>query len=393
MKTYQLTALLGVRNDVSLERYKPGDLSLGVNIDIDETGKVYRRQGTAVRLAGNMHSLYSNGPTTLVVQNGVLSLVDPVAWSSFPLKTVRGTQLDYATANNLVYWSDGFESGIYAFGGLRQWGVNPPASTPIVVRNGALPEGTYQITTTYVRGDGHESGAPLAESVTVPANSGFTLALVASTNPLVTKQRVYITHTNGEVLFLYAEYPNVAMTADIMDLIDGGPVLRTQFMGPAPAGQRVGYFAGRMWVASGSFLWYSQPYEYELFDLRNGYVGFDADVTTFSEVSDGLYIGTKKAVHFLGGTDPTTFERREVAAYGAILGTEQKLPGHLVGPEGTEGVVQSITTRSGTCLCLEHGVFKNLTGSRYFPASASAGASLLKVRGGTPLLTTTLFKE
>lgn len=42
IKPVELKAATDVRNDVSLERFKPTDLATGINIDLDETGKVYR---------------------------------------------------------------------------------------------------------------------------------------------------------------------------------------------------------------------------------------------------------------------------------------------------------------------------------------------------------------
>jgi len=133
------------------------------------------------------------------------------------------------------------------------------------------------------------------------------------------------------------------------------------------------------------------PYEFELFDLRSGYIGFDTNVTTFSAVADGIFVGTDNSVSWLSGNDPTKFERKIVAPFGAVRGTECSVAAHQMGENEDQGDAQIIMTQRGVCACYDNGVFKNLTGARYFPEPASMGASLLKVRGGSPLLTTSLF--
>jgi hypothetical protein len=392
VKTVQFGAMNGVRNDVSLERFKLGDLSVGVNVDIDETGKVFRREGTTPVVAGNMHSLYSDGKTTLVVDSGALTALDTV-WGKHPIKSVAGRMLDYVTINNEVYWSDEFEAGIIQNGENRRWGIAVPPAPHLSEIAGDLDAGTYLFTTTYLRRDGRESGAPQSVGITVAANSGVQITLTPSADSLVIAQRLYVTSINGEVPYLVGEVNNGVTTLTLSDLPNLGTAVRTQFMGPAPSGQVVGYFAGRAYVAQGPYLWYSAPFEYELFDLRSGYIGFDANVTTFAPVSDGIYVGSEKSVFWLQGTDPTAFERLQVANYGAVRGTERDIPPHYFGEGAETGVIQTFMTTSGMCVGLEHGVFKNLTGDRYIPIAASAGASLLKIRSGTPLLTTTLFKD
>ena len=392
MKTIEFSGHAGVRNDLSLERFKQDDLSAGVNVDIAKDGKIFRRNGTTEILAGVMHSLYSDGNTTLVVDGGNLTQLD-AAFGKTVLAPVVGTKLDYVTVNNDVFWSDEYVSGIVAQGANRRWGVAVPPTPSFSIGNGNMVEGRYQVTMTYVRFDGHESGAPRSTAIDVPANGGFTLTLTPSSNPLVELQRIYLSSVNGETPFLAAEVLNSAQTLTLSDAPLSGPVVRTQFLGPMPSGQVVGYAFGRSYVPKGPYLWYSLPYEYELCDLRAGYIGFDTNVTTFAPVSDGIFVGSARSVHWLGGTDPTSFERKQVASFGAIRGTEQELPAHYLGHDGEnhQGVVQAFMTSRGMCAGLEHGVLKNLTGGRYFPVAANQGASILKVRGGTPLLTTTLF--
>lgn len=390
MKTIEFNGHAGVRNDVSLERFKKEDLSAGVNVDVAKDGKIFRRDGTTSVLAGVMHSLYSNGSTALVVDGGNLTLLNST-FGKTPLVAVAGTRVAYETANNSVFWSDEYLSGVVADGVYRRWGVGVPPIPGVSITAGDFAAGTYLVTVTYVRRDDHESGAARSTEIVLGDGQGFALSLTPSTNPHVAYQRIYLSDINGKVCFLAAEVLNSTLSMALTALPNLGAAVRTQFMGPAPAGQVVGYHAGRMYVANGPYLWYSLPYEFELFDLRNGYIGFDTTVSTFTSVADGIYVGTNRSVSWLSGNDPTKFERKVVAPFGSVLGTERAVPAHMMGEHEEHGDAQVFMTSRGLVAGFDGGVFKNLTGARYFPASASVGASLLKVRGGSPLLTTTLF--
>ena len=393
MKTIALSAFAGVRNDISPERGTLNDLFGGVNIDIDDTGKLWRRQGTTRILSGPMHSLYSNGDISLLARGPMLiQLHDD--FTETLLATVSGDKIAYKTIGNKVYWSDGVTSGVVFDGMNHPWGIVPPAGVSIGVSSGNLLAGTYLTTAVYVREDGTESGASAVIATTVGDNSALDVAIPDSLDPLVTMKRLYVSAVNGEVCYLFGHVSNSSATLTVSESVLIGPKVRTSFMGPPPAGKVLGLFAGRAYVAQGQYLWYSAPFEYELFDMRAGYIGFNSTVTTFAPVSDGLFIGSDRAVYFLAGTDPTQFHQKQVAAYGAVHGTERELPGYYAGAKGgVPGVVQTFMTTHGMCAGYEHGEFKNLTGDRYIPVPTSTGASLLKVRGGTPLLTTSLFKE
>lgn len=392
MKTYEFSGHAGVRNDLSLERFKREDLSIGTNIDVDDTGKIYRREGTTQVMSGSYHSLYRAFDTTLIVESGVMKRVSDT-WTKTDVCPVAGERVSYAPAYNEIFWVDGLQAGIVRGGQNRRWGMAVPAAPVVSTGVGDLAAGTYLVTVVHVDYDNKESGAAELVSVTVPDNSSLNVMLTASTDPKVRFQRVYISALNGELPYLAAEVMNTSQPVTFSSAPPTAIPIRTLYAGPPPAGRSVWIAHGRAWVADGNFLWYSRPYEFELFDRRNGYIGFDSPVRTFSPVADGFYIGTEKAVHWFEGLDPTTTLRRQVASYGAVRGTECEIPGHYFGRDEVQGVVQTIFTTHGACACLDRGVFKNLTGSRYFPEAASVGASLLKIRGGTPLLTTTLFKE
>jgi hypothetical protein len=384
----------GIRNDRSPERFDPKDLLVGTNVELDETGKISRRLGVTQLLAGSAHSLFASGDDCYLVRNGVLSRLNADG-TTIPIMPVAGSRVTYCRVGDGVLWSDGLRSGVLTGASNRQWGIDPPASLAAAsAGGGALRDGDYLYTMTYVRDDGVESGAPICGRLTAKGGINFT-GLPVSANPKVTSKRIYLSTWNGELPYLAATVANAASSITISSEPPSGPALRTQFMGAAPSGQVVGYYNGRSYVADGRFLYYSQPYEYELFDLVSGYIAFSENVQMFAAVTDGIFVGTDREIAFLRGSDPSEFQRQKVADYGAVLGTEQEVPDYYALDEHRRQTGKQIMwmSKQGVCLGGEGGSFRNLTGERYIlPDGLTRGASLLKVRGGSPQLIVSLFK-
>lgn len=393
MKPIELRGADGVRNDISPERFGKKDLLAGVNIELDDSGKVARRLGSTLHTAGDAHSVWADGRDSFVVLGGVLNRIQP-GLLMLPIQPVGGSRVAYGRIADEVFWTDGLQSGILGGNASRQWGITPPPAISATSTGlGDLREGDYLCTMTYARDDGKESGAPICSRLY--ASGGIAFAnLPVSSDPTVTTKHIYLSTWNGELPYRAATLTNSAKTATISGTPPAGVPLRTQFFGPAPAGQLVGYFKGRAYVAQGRFLWYSQPYEYELFDTMNSYLAFPDNIQTFAPVSDGVFVGSESETVFLQGKDPADFDRRCVANYGTVLGTEQEIPEYYVLDEKQRGHGPQLMwmSKQGVCLGGNGGFFKNLTGGRYIlPDDVKTGASLLKVRGGTPQLVVSLF--
>ncbi|WP_157288519.1 hypothetical protein [Uliginosibacterium gangwonense] len=388
MKPVEISASLGVRNDLPPDRFKPGDLLAGNNIEIDETGKACRRLGAVRKIAGKCHSLWSSEGDSYFVQNGWLCRFSDGGLT--PIKQVAGTRLCYQRVNNEVFWSDGTETGVLKGASPRLAGIDPSATPEVGLCLGSVPAGSYLYCVTYVRDDGHESGASPVQRVEVGANSGLAFSLVASSNPAVSHIKVYVSERGGELPFLAATVPNQTKSLMLSEIPTRGVPVRTLHMGPAPSGRVLGYYNGRLYVAQGQWLWYSQPYEFELFDRVGGYLGCPGVVTLFAPVSDGVFVGSDREIVFLQGSDPAEFTRMKAANYGAVLGTAVEVPGYYVGDGTTQGPIWMWASERGICMGTSGGQFKELTAGRYVLPAACSGASLFKVRGGTPHLITAL---
>lgn len=388
----ELKAVNGVRNDVPEDRFTSGDLAVGTNIDIDETGKAYRRLGTQLLVSGNCHSLWSNNSTgAYVVVDGTLKQIDE-AGVLHAIKSVAGRRVSYVAINNNAYWTDGLTTGILNKATNVKWGIVPPTQPSVSLTFGDLLEGTYLITTVFVTSTGVESGAPACVAVYADANEALVLTNISVSNdPAVTKVRVYVTPVNGEVPMQVAELANGVTTTTIRAMPTLGQALRTQFMGPPPAGQLVGYYNGRAYIASGNALYYSQPYEFGLFDLAYGYILFDSPIQTFAAVNDGIYIGTTLDTVFISGNGPESFVRTVVSPYGTVLGTEYYVRNDILLEGNVQGMSPVWMSTKGLVLGADSGKITALTSEKYQLPPATEGASLMKIRSATPQFVTTIF--
>lgn len=392
MKPLVLNAAAGVRNDVPLERFAKGDLATGSNIDIDETGAISRRLGTQVVVAGAAHSLWSNDEVACFVQGTTLKQLFPDMTTRTLQTGVTGARLSYAEVNGTVYWSDEIQSGAFIDGVAHQWGIQPPLPAGLTATFGELPAGTYGLTTTYVRDDGHESGAPVLTWITLGDTQAVRAVLTPTALAGIVGQRIYLTPPDDETAYFVGEVSSSAASFEVSSLPSYGVELRTLLKGPAPAGHLVAHAFGRTYVAQGAFLFVSDPFEFELFDLRAGFLGFDSRITMFIPVADGVYIGTQDRTVFLAGTSPDTFQEIPVFPFGCVEGTARAVRGDLLAKEDETTSVAMWMSKQGVCLGKPGGQAKNLTGGRYvMPASLGQGASLLKIKDGTPQFLVTTF--
>jgi hypothetical protein len=172
-----------------------------------------------------------------------------------------------------------------------------------------MPAGRYQWALTYIRSDGQHSGASPAGTITLPAGSGITLqGLPVCTDPSVTEKAVWLTSADGGVLMLADVIANSAtsytFTDDTSDL--SYPV-ETQFLSAPPVGHLSAWFRGRLWVASDSYLYPSQPFAPELFDLREALPARGRIDLMFSRPDDqALMVGTNRGQGWISGDSPAT---------------------------------------------------------------------------------------
>lgn len=378
----------GIRNNTPAENFALSDLQAAVNCDVDNDEGIMTRGGQTLRLSGTYHSLWSRDDVCLIADGASLKRVRATGPGAYALDTVRsdltiGARLSYWMVNGQVYYANGHQTGVVKQGVGRTFGLAQPSGQPVAsVVGGGLPAGRYQYAVTFLRDDGQESGTGLAGQIDLSGQGGIGFSIIpVSADPTVTAKALYLTATNGEVLYRAMTIPNADTVASYRNAgYDLRLLLGTQFGQPAPIGHMVAWYRGHMLIAQGSAIWYSAPYRYELFMLGKFFLPFEADINLLAPVEDGVFVGADKT-YFVSGLWDGVPAIRVVAAYPAIPGTLAYEQGEYIG-DGIAGRTAYWTSPRGHCVGTNGGSFKNLTESRFSMPTGQRGCGIVRQTNG-----------
>lgn len=88
-------------------------------------------------------------------------------------------------------------------------------------------------------------------------------------------------------------------------------------LSPLPGGHWVAYWNGRLVVARGSALLFSEPLRYGAYNPRKGYIQLESRIEWFAELEEGIFVGLKDKVLFLQGRSPLDMKIEVVAGTSA----------------------------------------------------------------------------
>jgi len=391
-----LGTLLGLNNRLPEFRLRTEAgtfVRAAANVDISDGFNAKRRQGFARAVAGtDCHSFWVDEVTNLALFADGASLYKLVPTATgvagnLLSATAAGYRraLSYVRVNDEILFTNG--SANYALRDgetvVRPLGMAPLSAAPAVAASagGALEAGYYTVAFAFVNGEGELSALTEAAQVSVAAAGALAITgLPASWPTDATGLLVYVSPPNGEVLFLQARLSAPAASRTITTLGVGGAQAATQFMVPMPAGQIMRYFGGRLHVAAGSTLWYSNIYSPALCTPTKGYVQFPAPITVFEPCEDGCYL-VADATYWLAG-DIASATAQKVSAARGVLGTG-----------GRSTVAQQCFWMSdkGLVAGSPGGAIKLLQDQNVVVDSAQVGATLFREADGQRQLVSSLF--
>ena len=151
--------------------------------------------------------------------------------------------------------------------------------------------------------------------------------------------------------------------------------IQGRLLGAPPLATALAYYNGRIYLAEGRTVWATELFMYRYVDKTRTYMLFESDVTVIGAVTDGLYVGTRAGIYFLGGTFGE-MKRLPLSTYGALPGSLVTVPAELVHPQAnaSRNAVVFMTT-SGLVAGFDGGQLLNLTQDRFlFPGAVSAAA-------------------
>lgn len=290
-----------IQPDISLDS---NALRTVVNADITDDGKIRRRAGLTEVEPGAVHSLWSDDNVVLYVKNSDLYQLMPNNSSILMRAGITGRTMQYESVNGDIYYANGAFMGKVVNGATREWGVEVPTTTPTVTVNtatGSMPSGRYQVVATYVNMWGEES-APSHFAV-VNASGSISVSVGAAASPEVQSVRLYMTPPDGEVYYRVAEGPASSSFLALISEPVYGMALSTQFLARVIPGEILCYHGGRMWFVVDEYLYYTEPYNFGLYNPAKNYFKYPVRVDMVESTQSGLYVSADH-IYWINGTDP-----------------------------------------------------------------------------------------
>jgi hypothetical protein len=376
-KGVNLTGFKGINNVGSPDNTSDKYLKKALNVNIDKTGNIAKRKGYTKVIDGTFTSLWAseNGLGCYGVLNNDLVQVYPDYSTLLVKEDVGSETLSFEEVDGIIYYSSTNSNGIISNGARREWGIErnwlSPTLTPTT---GSLDTGVYQVNFTWVYSDGRESGCARSSIISVANNSGISLNIPSAPNGVL-YARIYCSTSNGNTLYFHGMTvpSSTYLIDDAFALVDP---LRFFNIDKAPLGSIIRYYRGRMYIASGNILWYSEPFQYEQFRLDSNYFEFPEEIREVMPVEDGIWIGSDR-LYYLSGEEPDKFKRTVKEHIKIVAGTSTRISGSYIHMDNTPiGYKWLVTSNIGIWVLFNQGLCINLTAENVALDQADKGASL-----------------
>jgi hypothetical protein len=390
MKPVSIGPFAGINNrlpdaklDIVERGRKAGDyLRNAVNVDLTGSGTLRRRAGTALALAGSdVHSFWTDDSGAYFIDGDALCTLS----QSFEKQVLRsglmpGQRASFARySTGDVYWSNNIVLERISNGATGAAGIPVPNPAPAVFAGtgGSLPAGLYQASFTAMSAAGEESGATWPNQIEVGTEGAIDITLAASSYDL----NLYMSAPNGDILFFVGTLSAGTTSYSVSVVPSSGRQIPTLGLRPMPPGRIVREFNGRLLVAAGSALYYSEPYAPALYNPMRGYIPFPDRVTIVEPCEGGVYVAADKT-YWLAGADIAQSDLVIVLPYGAVEGTG--------GSQENSKNVWWFSER-GVVVGDEEGSVKNIQESSVAVEKAVSGAGIFREQNGVRQLVSSLF--
>lgn len=392
----------GVNNVDTETAVGQSELREAVNVDLSPEGKPRRRMGyeRVIETTGP-HSLFATAGAMFSVVGGALTAYGYDLTPATLRAGLGPRPVSYVeAADGRVYWTN--ESQIRCVSAditdEPLWVECPGQPSVSAHATGGLFAGQYQVAITYFDAFGRESGSSMAAEITVTEGQGILVSNIPANTDAATV-RIYVSDVNGDTLLAARDIP-AGTTQWIIGAGQRGKKLETQFLEPLPAGQIIRAQNGRVFVARGPLLLFSEPFRYGLHNPLN-FARYNGDLTLVEPCGSGpeagMFIGTaggdpKACTYYVSGPDPKAWTNRRAYAYGAVPGTGQQVPASVLGIDAPGLVPYWLASNGIFCAGLPGGRVIPLTDRRFVtPANAERGATLLREQNGIRQLLTALL--
>ena len=291
-------------NDVTTKSKSLDEPDVILNAHVMADGALDKREGCE-KITGlpGAHSLWTDraGTVLCMAEGKLYSLV----YGTANLITDTGQPdaiTSFLSISGHIYIANAFYTGMYNpdTGTIGDWGVPLPVAPVAIPVDGGLHAGTYQLCFTVPGVNGRPSGNGALTQITLGDGEGISISNLPADGS------VWMTDPNGSQLY-YAGSGSI-----ITELPDSPEPLPTMWGSPPLPMANLCYAFGRVFGSKGTRVYYSEPFQPELFRLADAYFEVNDLVGMIAKTSGGLYVGCRKQTFFFSGKDPLDMAQRAV---------------------------------------------------------------------------------
>lgn len=388
--TVRIDKLDGVNNRLPPERLQrrsqEGALDFvqsAVNGNFTDAGTFRRREGSVKTLAGgDCHSFWADAGVGFMVDG--VDLLRITLEAGEPTQVViaqvtPGLQMSYAKPVNDVYLSNGVQRfRTDSQGQVSEWGVPVPQRTPStnVTSAGQLMKGRYQLVVSHLSADGEEGGTTFPLQVSLGSTGAIELTDIPQLPGHSTL--IYCTSCDGDIFYKVGATTGSSFVIASTNEYGQRPI--GLLMNQTPPGNIVRQLNGRLLVAAGNILFYSEPYNFGLYNPARNYIPFPAPITMVEPCQNGFFVSADQT-YWVDG-EISEADLNPVLPYKAIAGTSAVVP--------NQNAVWWMSER-GAVLGTQDGQVQNLQEKNVAVDPGVVGASLFREQDGMKQMISTMF--
>ena len=387
--TVRIDKLDGVNNRLPPERLQrrsqEGALDFvqsAVNGNFTDAGTFRRREGSVKTLSGDdCHSFWADAGVGYIVDG--VDLMRVVLEAGEPTQAVigqvtPGLQMSYAKPVDEVYASNGVQRfRIKDSGEVFEWGVPVPTRVPTIsTSSGLLKAGRYQLVISHLSEDGEEGGTTFPAQVVLSDNGAIELSDIPQRPGHSTL--IYCTLCDGDIFYKVGATTGSAFT--VLSTNEYGQRPIGLLMNQTPPGSIVRHLNGRLLVAAGNILYYSEPYNFGLYNPARNYIPFPAPITMVEPCQNGFFISADQT-YWVDG-EISEADLNPVLPYKAIAGTGAPVP--------NQNAVWWMSER-GAVVGTQDGQAQNIQEKTVAIDPGVVGASLFREQDGMKQMISTMF--
>jgi hypothetical protein len=295
--------------------------------------------------------------------------INTADWSHEALAAL-GEGVSHALLDNLV--SVAAPAGLFVYDGVRaqRLALETPAAPLVTAGAGSLEPGAYGVAVAWLRGTTESATSALA-SVEVPEAGALEVAMPLCLDPTVTGARLYLTRRDGGELLRAGDWPAGTATIHLPLLPRLGAPAQFRHLSPMPTGAHLAHWRGRLLVARGKTLLWSEAMACHLHDERHSFVQMPQRITFMQPVDGGVWVGQVDHVVFLRGAAPAEFALERKASRAPVPGSAVEVRAEVLGSDLTPGGSAAavwlaengyvVGTAAGALVELHAGVLRGIT--------------------------------